>query len=461
MTNFGARLDRLPMTSAHYAAFLALAFAYFFELGDLNTFAYAAPALISQWHIDVHIIAVITSASFGGMFIGALFGGSLANRIGRKRAFILSTLFYSGFSLANALAWDVASVAVLRFVTGIGLSAMTVIANTYIGEFFPARIRGRYMGFTMTIGLVGIPVTAWVARIVVPLAPWGWRLIFIWGALGAVAALIAARMVESPRWLGSQGRTGEAEAITNRLEQLASAKQPLPPPEATRPDAVVRARTSYAAIFRAPHLGRTIMLSVASITGTVGFYGFMSWVPTLLYEHGFSVVKSLTYTSVISICNPLGALLAADLMERFDRKWFNTGVSLVVALCVVLYGLTSDPLMIMVLGALAVIALQGGATGGYIYSSELYSTDVRSHGVGLTYGLGRIANVGGPFIIAAVYSGWGYAAVFATVAVCYVLRGAVYGLFGPLATGRLLETVSPASAGLRNESSGPIRSGTT
>ncbi|WP_428542195.1 MFS transporter [Rhodopila sp.] len=444
MASISARLDRLPMTSAHSTAFIALAFAYFFELGDLNTFAYAAPAVIRQWGISVGTVALITSASFGGMTIGALAGGKLANAIGRRRGFILSTLLYGVFSLLNAAAWDVASLAVLRFITGIGLSAMTVIANTYISEFFPKHLRGRYMGLTMTVGLLGIPATAWVARLLVPVAPWGWRLIFVWGGLGIVAALVGRWMAESPRWLSVQGRTEEAEAEVVRLERLALDRYGSLAEPDQQADEPIRQRPPYATLFRSPYLGRTVVLTVISITGTVGFYGFMSWVPTLLFERGFSVVKSLTFVSVMAVCNPLGALLAADLMERFERKWFNTAVSLLVAVAGVAYGFSSDPTWIMVFGALVVISLQAGATGGYIYTSELYSTDVRSLGTGMTYGLGRLANVAGPFAVAAVYAGLGYEAVFGFVAGCYVLRGVAYAVYGPLTTGRSLEDVNAA-----------------
>ena len=144
-----ARLERLPMTPIHHMVFLALSFAYFFELGDPNTFAHAAPAIIKAWGIDVGTVALITSASCGGMFLGAVFGGVIADRLGRKRA-----LIYGGFSLVNAAAWDISSLAAARFVTGIGLSAMTAVANTYITGFFPAARRGRFMGLVMTIGLV-------------------------------------------------------------------------------------------------------------------------------------------------------------------------------------------------------------------------------------------------------------------------------------------------------------------
>ncbi len=176
--NVAGRLDRLPVSVVHRTVLIGLAFAYFFELGDLNTFAYSAPGLINTWHLDVHAIALITSLSFLGMFLGATTGGWFGDRVGRKRGLVYTILLYSGFSLLNALAWDAISLGVFRFLTGVGLSSMTVIANTYISEFFPATSRGKYQGWAMTFGLFGIPITSWVARLLVPLAPWGWRLVF-------------------------------------------------------------------------------------------------------------------------------------------------------------------------------------------------------------------------------------------------------------------------------------------
>jgi putative MFS transporter len=444
-TSISARLERLPITSVHRTVFLALAFAYFFELGDLNTFAYAAPAIIKEWGISVDTVALITSASFGGMFLGAVFGGLVADRVGRKRGLIYALMLYAGFSLVNALAWDIFSLAATRFVTGIGLSAMTVIANTYITEFFPAARRGRYMGLVMTIGLLGIPATAWVSRFVVPLAPWGWRLIFIWGGLGILALVYAVRIPESPRWLHSHNRTAEADAEIDALERLAMAGGASLPPLVVVAEAPRHGRAGYGGLLRERYFGRTILLSTVSILGTVGFYGFFSWVPTLLFQHGVTVVRSLTYTSVMALCNPVGALIAADLIERFERRWFNVGISVYVAVVGVSFGMSDNPILIMVLGSLMVMGLQAATVSSYTYASELYPTELRSQGNGITYGIGRVANVGGPFIVAAVFSQLGYTAVFAFIAGCYIVRGLVY-LLGPATTGLSLEVVSPSLA---------------
>ena len=213
-----ARLDRLPVSSFHRDIVKLLAYIFFFELGDLNSFAFAAPGVRQAWHLSIGTISFITSASFFGMFIGASTGGWLSDRVGRKRALVLTTVWYSAFSLLNAFAWDTASLFATRLLTGVGLSSMTVVAMTYISEMFPARIRGSYQARILTIVLCGIPVTAYVARFIIPLAPWGWRAVFVWGSLAMAFPFFAGRLEESPRWFENHGRADEADEAMNRIE---------------------------------------------------------------------------------------------------------------------------------------------------------------------------------------------------------------------------------------------------
>lgn len=441
MTSISARLDRLPITSLHRVAAAALAFAYFFELADLNTFAVAAPGVMKDWGIPVSAVALITSSSFGGMFIGAVFGGRFADLFGRKRGFMITILVYAVFSLLNALSWDVASLAVFRFLTGLGLSGMTVIANTYVSEFFPARARGKYMGRIVTIGLLGIPATAWVARFVVPLAPWGWRLVFLWGGLGIFALLIAARMKESPRWHLRRNEDAHAEAIVAELEAAAVMQYgPLPPlgKSIAEPSG---ASGAFSQLFDGRHIRRTTVLLLAWIFQTLGFYGFVAWVPTLLVQHGFSLVQSLSYTSLIAICNPVGSLIASDLVERFERRWFIAVDGVLIAIFGIAYGLSFSPALIVLFGALVVMSIQAMAVALYTYTPELYPTGIRSSGMGLAYGVGRLANVAGPFFVSAIFAAAGYLSVFVYIAGCWLVVALVVGVFGLTTTGKSLEAL--------------------
>jgi MFS transporter, putative metabolite:H+ symporter len=387
----------------------------------------------------VHAVALITATSFGGMFIGGTFGGIIAHRIGRKPAFILSILIYTIFSLLNAASWNVISLAVFRFLTGIGLSGMTVVANVYISEFFPARVRGKYLSMIFTLGLIGIPATAWIARFLVPSAPWRWRLVFVWGSLGLLAIPFALRLMESPRWLLAKGREKEAAQAVEKLEKMGG----ITPVVSSAPMVAKAVEAgSYRQMFDAEHRLRTIGLSLVWIFQTLGFYGFVAWVPTLLVQHGFTITKSLEYSSLIAICNPLGAWVGTQLIERFERKWIITVDAVLIAIAGVAYGLAPSATFIVIFGMLVIITIQLMNATLYIYTPESYPTNLRSSGAGLCYGLGRLTNVIGPFIISALYLNAGYLSVFVYISVCWLVVAGVVATIGPKTTGRPLEVVA-------------------
>jgi putative MFS transporter len=346
-----ARLDRLPIASVHKRAMWLLGFVFFFELGDIYSFSFAAPALLDAWNLTIATISFITSATFIGMFVGATAGGWFSDRVGRKRALVVSTAWYSGFSLLNAFVWEPAGLFLTRMLTGVGLSAMTVVGITYISELFPASKRGAYQAWVLTIGLTGVPVTAYVARFCIPLADWGWRLVFIWGSLGLLFPFLSKRLEESPRWLESKGLLVEADATLDRIEgEVRRECGELPAPiEVPQPGAT---NTGFRALVSRRNLPRTTVLVVSWIALTLGFYGFTAWFPTLLVARGFSLVRSLEWSSAISIGTIPGAFIAAMISDRWERKWLIAIVSLVVAGCGLAYGLASHPVAIVVLGFL-------------------------------------------------------------------------------------------------------------
>ena len=327
-----ARLDRLPITSIHRQIMWIVAVVFFFELGDLNTFAFAAPAVMKEWNLSVSTISHIVSWTFFGMFIGAVTGGWFSDRLGRKKALLLTTAWYSGFSLLNAAVQGTIGLSATRLLTGVGLSAMTVIGMTYVSEIFPGEAARRLSGLDHDDrARRAFPVTAYVARFTIPLASWGWRLVFIWGALGLIILFFANRLVESPRWYENQGSLPKRmrcwsgskrmrarnSANCRRRVECGSKQPPL--------------RGKYTDLFAPAYLPRTIMLVTVWIAQTLGFYGFTAWVPTLLVAHGFSLVHSLAWSSAMTIGAVPGALIAALISDRWERKWSITIVALVIA----------------------------------------------------------------------------------------------------------------------------------
>ena len=424
-----ARINRLPITGFHRRMMWVLGFVFFFDHADINTLAFASPAIMKFWNIPVQTIALFSSATFAGMFVGSIVGGVISDRIGRKRALLGTTIFYASFSLLNAFAWDTASLLVTRLLTGVGISAMTVVGIAYISEIYPAKKRGSFQGWVMTFGLAGVPCTAMVARMVVPLAPWGWRLIFVWGAIGLLFPFLADAIEESPRWYENQGRFAEADAVLDRIEKKVRAEAgELPPISAV--EVATPGRGQFTDLFGRACLPRTAMLVCTWVCLTLGFFGFTSWVPTLLVAHGFSLVHSLSWMTAMTVAAIPGAGLAGLFSDKWDRKWNITVIAVLIAVCGIFYGATFRIGFIVFFGFLVEMFLHTSMPLTYAYTAESFPSGIRNSGTGIAYGAGRLANIFGPLVIAFLFTHYGYKSVFAYIAALWVMVALIVAVFG-------------------------------
>ncbi|MFJ9033111.1 MFS transporter [Streptomyces sp. NPDC102274] len=442
-SNAKNRLDRLPIGKFHKMTLVAVSFAYFFEFADINSFAVTAPRLIKLWGITVDQVAYVTSLSFVGMFLGSIVAAWMADRWGRKRTLDITTLWFGVFSLTSVFSWNLVSLGVFRVLTSAGLSAMTVVAVIYVSEMFPSTVRGKFQAYAIVIGICGTPATNFVASAVVPLNDWSWRLVYLWGALGIAYMFLARRLKESPRWYEDKGDHAAADAVLGEIEkEIAAEKGPLPEPEPPV-EAPIREKAPLRILLQKRYLWPTLLLVVLWVTQTIGFFGYSSWAPTLLAKEGFSVEKSVFYVALSTVGAPLGSYLAALVTDRFERKWCLVVFGAVIALCGLFYGLTFNPVLIVVFGFLVNLFERGYTALGYAYSPELFDTHSRSLGTGVSYGLGRLSNAAGPLIIAGLYNGSGYRSVFFFIAGTWLFGSVILAVFGPRTKQRPVPLAAP------------------
>lgn len=423
-----------------------------FDMADINSFAVAAPAIRKDWGLSIDDIAIITSASFFGMFAGSLIGGRLADRFGRKRIVVWSTLTYSVASLATAFSVSLIDLTILRVLTGLGLMGATTALLTYVSEMFPHHLRGRVQAFITAISLLGIPGMAFFARWVVPMGESTWRWIFILGAGGIIAAAVFQLVVpESVRWLAAKGNHAKAAAIVERMESktLDCDLRPAAPAPVTavappEPGAETsRTGSGISRLLRDPSLRtRTIVLSIGLMFSTLTYYGFNAWVPTLLVERGMSAAESLTYVSILSLAACPGALVAMLFIDRWQRRSVILGVYVSVGALMLIFGFSSTPWVLMTSGILMMLIIQVGTASFYAYMPEVFPTGVRSSGVGVANSSGRIATFAGTFLIASIFNNLGYSAVFIFLCACSVTVGLLLGLRGEKTSNRSLEEIS-------------------
>ena len=164
----------------------------------------------------------------------------------------------------------------------------------------------------------------------------------------------------------------------------------------------------------------------------------MAWVPTLLAAHGFPLVKSLLWTSIMNFGAPLGAVFAALISDKWERKYLYTITSIAIAVCGLIYGLSFKMLPIIIFGFCVNLLLQSATVFLYAYTPECFPTEIRSSGTGLVYGIGRLANGIGPLVIAFLFTHYGYMSVFVYIAAIWLAVAFIIGTFGPKTKGRVL-----------------------
>jgi len=133
-TTVSSVLDGLPVTRWHWRLVVFVGLGSFFDLYEVFLGGVLAPVLATEFKLGTTGKALVIAAGFAGMFVGANVLSVVADRLGRRRVFILNLLVYSLFSLAAAFSPNVETFLVLRFLAGIGLGAELVLVDTYLAE---------------------------------------------------------------------------------------------------------------------------------------------------------------------------------------------------------------------------------------------------------------------------------------------------------------------------------------
>jgi MFS transporter, putative metabolite:H+ symporter len=195
-------------------------------------------------------------------------------------------------------------------------------------------------------------------------------------------------------------------------------------------------------IFREPYLNRTVMLIIFQLVQTIGYYGFTSWVPTLLASQGVDFTKSLAYTAVIAVASPVAALVATQIADRCERKWQLAGAALAIASFGLLFSQQRTAAGLLVFGLL--IAFSNTILGYslHAYQSELYPTRIRARAVGFTYSWSRFSTIFVGFFVALFLRLYGTTGVFLFIAGAMIVVFAVIGAMGPRTTNLRLEEIS-------------------
>lgn len=427
--NLLARLDRIPMTRRAWLIIGILIIAWLVESFDIGIVGTVVLSLQKTWQLSASDVGLLGASGTAGIVIGLVPAGKLADLYGRRKLLTWGIAVFAIFTLLSALAWNLPSLLVFRFIAGLGEGAVFPIPYMLISEFVNSRKRGASIGWAelvLTAGytlpsLVGI----WAVGTFAPEIAWRVPL-----AVGALPLLIIPPLLlwvpESPRYLLRRGEYAKVRTFVERLETEAG----LPHDEQlTNPHAIagLRAEESERAgavrqVLSRPYLSRSMIAYAALLASFVLWYAMLTYAPTIFNTMGASRSNALLFTAVMMFIAGFGALLQGYLGDRLGRKVVHPAYMVLSAVGLVLLG-TKLPIGVVVFGALlAAFFGLGSFTLPKLYVTEQYPTALRGAGSATGEMVTRfLAGVLFVYYIPALLAGLGPAWLFTIVGIAMVV----------------------------------------
>src|SRR4051812_409261 len=321
-------IDQQPVGAFQVRLLLACAAVLFLDGFDTQAIGYVAPALAKEWGLTKGALGPVFSAGLFGLMIGALIFGPLADRIGRKRIIILSTLAFGIGTLATAFIQDVNTLLAIRFLTGLGLGGAMPNAVAMTSEFSPHRRRATmvmimFCGFSVGAALGGLLAAALIPQ-------FGWRSVFVVGGVAPLllVPILALRLPESVRFLAL---TGRAHSRVAALLGFINPNAAFAPATQFVVHEAALAGLPVLHLFRSGRTLVTLLLWVVFFMSLLDLYFLSNWLPTVLNDLGASVSQSAVIGSMLQVGGVVGTFALGSIIDRFSFRalalvYFMAGV---------------------------------------------------------------------------------------------------------------------------------------
>lgn len=424
---------------------------------EMMLLSFVGPAVQKSWNLTPSEEGMITSVVFIGMMFGAYFWGALSDLKGRRSGFLFTALVTFGAGLLSAFAPNYYALLFLRGIVGVGLAGGAVITSWFL-EFIPTSNRGLWMVLISVFWTIGTVVEATLAWIVMPSLGWRWLL-----GLSSVPLLVLLvfypLVPESPRYLVAKGKADEALVVLRSVARIN--KKPLPVGQLYqenaiaahdhgRGDLIKEALRLVKALFSSTMIRSTLLLWLVFFANAFTYYGLVLLTtqlsdPATSCGTAVNAAQSVGESTdlykgalVTSFAELPGLLVSAAIVDRFGRKKSMSGLFLVcaAALLPLVQPLAATTTTLLLFLARACIT--GTFTIVYIYAPEVYPTELRATGLGVSNSFARIGGVLCPLVAVELVKNC-QLALAVTLFVGVPLLGAVAVAFLPIETsGRLL-----------------------
>lgn len=340
---------------------------WLFDAMDVGILSFIIAALHEDWGLNSQQMGWIGSMNSIGMAVGAFVFGIYADRVGRKKVFIITLLLFSLASGLSALTTTLAAFMILRFFVGMGLGGELPVASTLVSESVPAKERGRVVVLLESFWAAGWLLAAIISYFIIP--SFGWRIALLLTALPALYALyLRINLPDSPQF---SAKKNVLQSVSQNIKD----------------------------VWSSPYRKPTIMLWTVWFTVVFSYYGMFLWLPSVMVLKGFTLIQSFQYVLIMTLAQLPGYFSAAWLIEKIGRKFVLVTYLFGTAASALAFGNAETLTALIVSGAFLSFFNLGAWGALYAYSPEQYPTVIRGTGTGMAASFGRIGGILGPLLV--------------------------------------------------------------
>lgn len=400
--------ESVKITRKHYNILLMSWAGWVFDFYDLILYTFLMGSIKAELNLTDVEISLVLGASLAATAVGGIIFGYLSDRFGRKRVLQWTILTYSFGTFLCGFSYNLWFLLVFRIITGLGVGGEWGTGQTYIGETFPAKVRGRFGAFMQTGAPLGIALASLVGGYITPII--GWRASFFISILPAILVLfIRKNMQESDVWLERKKLINEGKLTTDQIR--------------------IENRNKFTLLFTSEYRKIFILCLVLAIFDMSAYWFTYSWMPGYLHrERAFTMAKSTEFMLITQLGGFLGYFSFGFVADWLGRRPAYSIYSAFMAIGLLMITTFWNHIVAhnyLILVFMFTVGFGTGMFGGYgPLFAELFPTKIRGTAMGTAFNLARGIQFFTPVIIAVVATGYGLSGGISIAALFALFTGA-------------------------------------
>jgi len=395
-------------TREHYSILLMSWSGWVFDFYDLILYTFLLIPIGKELHLNDVMLSYVLGASLAATAVGGVIFGILSDRYGRKSVLQWTIIIYSVGTFLSGFATNIELLLIFRIITGLGVGGEWATGQTYIGETFPANVRGKYCAFMQTGAPIGVALASVVGGFVAPVI--GWRMSFFVSVLPALLVIfIRKKLPESDVWLERKKLVASGTMSAEALESEKGNK--------------------FVILFSAAYRVLFIQSLILAVFDMSAYWFTYSWLPGYLHQQRqFSLAKSAVWMLVTQAGGFLGYFTFGFVADKLGRRPAYSIYSVGMAFGLVMITVMWDVIAMypsLILAFMFLVGFGTGMFGGFgALFSELFPTNIRNTAMGSAFNLARGVQFFTPVIIAVIAGRYGLGGGISLAALFALLTGA-------------------------------------